>query len=195
MDGTGFVATVKCYGLGLYKALLRPLSLYRDIERGARYSSGLCVLVYGLIYVAASLWLYFNGFTPFFESWIRLPDDLYYLVQSAYILPLILSMWILATGILHGMSRLFHGRGRVEVLFRMTGYSLWAPWYILIVFDCLHSIPEILYNGVLVLCMVLMIAGTAAATRIEEKIGLLASILSTLTAVAVITVMSLTYIL
>lgn len=185
---------IKLFFQGFIKSLFKPFSLYRDIEKGKSYYSWICVLVYCLIYVFASLWLYFNGYEPFVNTWIKIPEDIYYLVQSFYILPVIFFMWILATGIIHIISKLFKGNGRVPVLFKMTGYSLWAPWYILFIFDCIHSIPEIVYNIVLIICIVLVIFNTVVAAWIEEKINIIGAILSTLVAFTSIGVITFTYI-
>jgi len=124
------------------RAFYSPKYLYMEISEGRKSSSWLCVLVYCLIYVIGSLWLYFRGFTPFVKSWIKLSEDVYYLVQAFYLLPLVFLMWILGISVLHVLCRQFGGKGKFEVLLIMTGYSLWAPWYPLIVLDCIHSTPE-----------------------------------------------------
>jgi len=114
-----------------YKDFIRvfysPKSLYREISKGRKCSSWFCVLGYCLIYMMGSLWLYFRGFIPFVKPWIKLPEDVYYLVQAFYLLPLVFLMWILGTGVLHILCKQFGGNGRFEVLLIMTGYSLWAP--------------------------------------------------------------------
>jgi len=94
------------------RAFYSPKTLYAEISKGRSSNSWLCVLVYCLIYVVGSLWLYFKVFTPFVEPWIKLPENIYYLVQAFYILPLVFLMWILGTGVLHFLSRLFNGNGR-----------------------------------------------------------------------------------
>ena len=154
---------------GFARAFYSPKSLYGEMSKGRHYNSWLCVLIYCLAYVLGSLWLYFNGFTPFVPAWIKLPEDIYYLVQSIFIIPLVFLMWILGTGVLHILSRLFGGRGKFDVLFRMTGYALWAPWYPLIIADCIHSTPEWVYNTILGICIIFILTGTTLATKVEEK--------------------------
>ena len=69
--------------------------------------------------MVGSLWLYFKGFTPFVDTWIKLPEEIYYLVQSFYIIPLIFLIWILGAGVLHVVSKFFGGSGRFDVLFML----------------------------------------------------------------------------
>jgi hypothetical protein len=176
------------------RAFYAPRSLYQDISRQQHGRSWLCVLVYCLVYVGGSLWLYFEGFTPFADPWINLPGDRYYLVQAFYILPLVFLMWILGTGVLHLLSSQFGGSGGFDTLFIMTGYSLWAPWYPLIIVDCIHATPEWLYNAVLGVCMILILIATSIAAMVEEKVGLLAAAFSSVIAFASIALILFTYI-
>jgi len=177
-----------------FQAFYTPKSLYMEISKGRQSSSWLCVLFYCLIYVMGSLWLYFKGFTPFVKPWIKLPEDVYYLVQAFYILPLVFLMWILGTGVLHILCRQFGGKGRFEVLLLMTGYSLWAPWYPLIVVDCVHSTPEWLYNTILVVCIFFILIGTTVAVMVEEKINLITGFISSIISLSSIGLILFTYI-
>ena len=177
-----------------FQAFYSPKSLYQEISRGRKSSSWLCVLIYCLIYMLGSLWLYFQGFTPFVKPWINLPEDIYYLVQAFYSLPLVFLMWILGTGVLHVLCGQFGGKGRFEVLLLMTGYSLWAPWYLLIVVDCIHSTPEWLYNIVLLVCIIFILIGTSIAALVEEKINLIVAFISSVTSLSSIELILFTYI-
>ena len=103
-------------------------------------------------------------------------------------------MWILGAGVLHVVSKSFGGSGRFDVLVIMTGYSLWAPWYPLIIVDCIHSTPEWLYNTVLGICIILILAGTTAATMVEEKIKLVGALISSIIAFISIGLILFTYI-
>lgn len=176
------------------RAYTSPTSLYQDIAREKQNRSWLCVLLYSLLYVAGSFWLYFKGYTPFEAPWITLPKDIYYLVQAFYILPLVFLMWILAAGVLRILSNPFGGRGTFDTLFLMTGYSLWAPWYPLFIVDCIHATPEWLYNAVLGFCILLVLIGTTIAVKVEEKTRLMAAIASTVIAVTSIGLILFTYI-
>jgi len=183
----------RCFA-GFLKTFYAPRGLYQAISQGQRYDSWLCVLSYSLFYVGGSLWLYFKGYTPFVTPWLKIPESSYYLVQSVYILPLVFAMWILATGILMGVSRFFGGQARDTVLFRMTGYSLWAPWYLLIIVDCIHATPEWLYNTVLFICMILILRGTALATKIETRTSSFGAVVAALLALVVTGLILFTYI-
>jgi hypothetical protein len=176
------------------RAYYAPKVLYQEISKEHKNRSWLCVLIYCLVYVAGSLWLYFKGFTPFEEPWINLSGDIYYLVQAFYILPLVILMWILGTGVLHLISRQFGGNGQFDTLFIMTGYSLWAPWYLLIIVDCIHSTPVWLYNTVLGICIILVLTGTTLATKIEENVNIIAAIFSSVIAFASMGLILFTYI-
>jgi hypothetical protein len=123
-----------------------------------------------------------------------LPGESYYLIQSFYIIPLTFLMWILGAGVLHVLSWPFGGRGRFKVLFVMTGYSLWAPWYLLIIVDSIHTTPEWLYNTVLVTSMVLIVIGTTLVVRAEEKTAMIPAILASVIAFASIGAILFTYI-
>jgi hypothetical protein len=179
---------------GFIQSFYSPKSLYGKISKGRHYNSWLCVLIYCLVYVLGSLWLYFKGFTPFVGTWIKLSETNYYLIQSFYIIPLVFLMWILCTGVVHVLSKFFGGSGKFDTMFTMTGYSLWAPLYLLIIVDCLHSTPEWLYNIVLGVCMILMLNGTVVATMIEEKISLIGAIISSIIAFTSIGLILFTYI-
>jgi hypothetical protein len=185
---------LKIFLKGFIQAFYSPKTLYKKISKGDKYNSWICVLVYCLVYVAGSLWLYLKDLTPFVETWIKLPEDIYYLVQSIYIIPLIFLMWVLGAGVLHFVSKMFGGNGRFDVLVRITGYSLWAPWYPLMIVDSIHSTPEWLYNLVLGICIILILAGTTVAAMIEEKIKLPGAIISSLIAFISIGAILFTYI-
>ena len=185
---------LKIFIKGFVRAFYSPRSLYEEISKGRYYNSWLCVLIYCLLYVVGSLWLYFKRFTPFMDTWIKLPEEIYYLVQSFYIIPLIFLMWILGAGVLHVVSKSFGGSGRFDVLFIMTGYSLWAPWYPLIIVDCIHSTPEWLYNTVLGICIILILTGTTVASMVEEKIKLVGALISSIIAFVSIGLILFTYI-
>lgn len=176
------------------RAFYSPKRLYFDLARNPKSGSWFCVLIYSLVYVAGSLWLYYYGFTPFVEPWITLTPERYYLVQAFYILPLVYLMWILGTGVLHLLSQLFGGRGRFETVFNMTGYALWAPWYPLIVVDCIHATPDWVYNVVSGGCLVLVLRGTTIAVMIAEQIRWMAAIFSAVVAVSSIGLILFTYI-
>ncbi len=144
--------------------------------------------------LAGTLWLYARGFTPFVAPWLKLPEETYYLIEAFYILPLCFLMWIMGTGVLRILGRIFGGTGRFETLLTMTGYSLWAPWYPLIVVDCLHSTPEWLYNTVLAACIVLLPIETAIAVKVEEKIRWPAAVVCAVVSVGSVGVITFTYI-
>ncbi len=76
----------------------------------------------------------------------------------------------------------------------MTGYSLWAPWYPLIIVDCIHATPALLYNTVLSLCIIYILTGTTMAVQVEEKIRLPGAIVSSVAAFASMGVILFTYI-
>ncbi len=164
------------------RAFYAPNGLYRDIRNGRRTPSWLCVAIYCAIYVIYTLWGYFAGITPPVEPLLKIDIQKYYLVQSFYEAPLIFAMWILAAGTLHVLSRFFGGKGNFDNTLTMTGYALWAPWFILIPFDII-PVPQTLYNIVLTLCMLLVLMGTTISTKVEEEIGRVGSFVSSLIAV------------
>jgi hypothetical protein len=171
-----------------------PGLLYRDLAAGKKSDSWLCVLIYSVIYQAGALWLYCSGFTPFVKPWLKIPEPIYYLMEAFFILPLVFLVWIMAAGVLHVLSRLFRGGGRFETILVMTGWSLWAPWYALIVVDSIHATPEWLYSIVLGSCALLSFYETALVARTEEKIGWPAALAASLVAVTAAGVILFTYI-
>ena len=171
------------------RAFYSPKSLYTDMRDGRPTASWLCVLVYCAIYVVACLWLHFSGYEPFTTPWIALRPDIYYLVEAFYLTPLIFLLWIQGAGTIHVLARLFKGRGRFDTTLRMTGYSLWAPWYPLIIVDSIHATPEWLYYAVLTLCVVLLVVGTTISARIEEGIGWVGALISSTLAILSVGVM------
>jgi hypothetical protein len=185
---------LKKYTIAFVQSILYPRGLYTRISLGEKHHSWIIVLIYCLIYLVGSLWLYFNGFTPFIKPWIIIPPELYYFIQAFYIIPLIFLMWILGTGVVHVISKFFGGSGRFHTLLTITGYSLWAPWYPLIVVDSIRSIPEWLYNAVLFACILLVIASTSKAAIVEEKVKPIGAIISSIIALFSIGVILFTYI-
>lgn len=171
-----------------------PRMLYRDIAQGHRSRSWVYVLLYCLIYVVGSLWLYAEGYSPFVSPWLVIPQGSYYLVQAFYIVPLVFLMWILATGVISVLARFAGGRGAFHRLLEMSGFSLWAPWYPLIIVDVIHATPEWLYNVVLALCMLLILRGTTVAVMEEERVGLFPAFGATAAAFVSIGLILFTYI-
>jgi hypothetical protein len=184
----------KFFLLDFFQAFYSPQSLYQKISNGQKSSSWICVLIYCIIYIIGSLWLHFNDFKPFTDTWIKLPEEKYYLIQSLYIAPLVYLMWITGTGVIHVVCQFCGGKGRFEILFKMTGYSLWAPWYLLIIVDCIHSTPEWLYNIILCICIIGVLWGTTVATMIEEKVNLFKALFSSLLAFILTGIILFTYI-
>lgn len=119
---------------------------------------------------------------------------MYYLAESVYLTPLIFLVWVLGAGIIHVVSKLFGGRRRYDTILNMTVYSLWALWYPLIIVDSIHRTPEWLYNTVLAICIVLILAGTTIATKTEEKISVFGSIVTSAVALGSIAGITFTYI-
>jgi len=185
---------LKKYTIAFVQSILYPRILYTRISLGEKHHSWIIVLIYCLIYVVGSFWLHYNGFTPFVEPWIIIPTELYYFIQAFYIIPLIFLMWILGTGVVHVICKFFGGSGSFHTLLTMTGYSLWAPWYPLIVVDCIHSTPEWLYNAVLVACILLVVASTSMAAFVEEKVKPTGAMVSSIIALFSIGVILFTYI-
>lgn len=69
------------------------------------------------------------------------------------------------------MSNLNFKTSSSAVLFYMTGYSTWVPWYPLIIVDCIHATPEWLYNLVLLFCIILILVNTSVAVKVEKKLN------------------------
>jgi hypothetical protein len=171
-----------------------PRALYREISAGRPSPSWVAVLAYCLLYVGGALWLYFNGFEPFNPPWLVLDPQRYYLVEAFYILPVIFLVWILGAGLIRVLGRLAGGQGRFEVLLRMTGYALWAPWYALFIVDVIHATPEWLYMTVLVACMAWILVGLTVAVAVEERIGPFRAALIALVTVGAVGIVTYTYI-
>jgi hypothetical protein len=174
-------------------AFHRPAALYASIHQGRHSPSWCCVLTYGLLYVAACFGLYFAGRQPVVAPWIVLDPRHYYLVQAFYALPLTLLLWIQAAGTIHVLSRFFGGKGSFDRILTMTGYSLWAPWFILIPFDA-FPVPEPVYDLVLAVCMTWMVAGTVIAAKIEQEVRWPGAVISSVAAIASVAVLMYTFI-
>ena len=168
------------------RAFYAPRSLYADMHAGRATPSWACVLVYCLIYVIACFWLYFSGHEPFTEPWIMLDKQTYYFAEAFYLTPLIFQVWIMGAGTIHVLSRLLGGTGNFDTSLKMTGYSFWAPLYLVIIVDSIHATPEWLYNLVIIIAMILVISGTSIAVKIEHSMGWFRSV-----PVAVVTIAAL----
>lgn len=188
------IRTVKMGLSDFARAFYAPRALYTDLRAGRPSPSWLCVLVYCLIYMVMTVWLHLHQFEPFTPPWIILDPQVYYLVETFYLTPLVFLMWILGAGTIQTLGRLFGGQGSFEGTLRMTGYSLWAPWYPLIIMDIVQSAPEWIYNIVLGSCMGLVLVGTTIAVRAEQRIGLPAALVTALLAVGSVAVILFTYI-
>lgn len=176
------------------RAFYAPRALYTELRAGRRSPSWVCVLVYCLIYMAGTLWLHLHGFEPFTAPWLVLDPKVYYLVETFYLTPVVFLAWILGAGIIQVLGRLFGGQGSFEGTLHMTGYSLWAPWYPLIIMDIIQTAPEWIYNTVLAACMVLIVVGTTIAVRIEQRISVPAALATAIVTFGSVGVMLFTYI-
>lgn len=176
------------------RAFYAPRALYTEMRAGWRSPSWLCVLLYCLIYVVGTVWLYTHGFEPFTAPWIALDPKVYYLVETFYLTPLVFAVWVLGAGMIQVLSLPFGGQGRFETNLRMTGYSLWAPWYPLIVLDIIQTTPDWLYNAVVAACMTFILVGTTIAVRVEQKISVSASVFVALLTVGAVGLILYTYI-
>jgi hypothetical protein len=177
----------------ILRSIFAPRRLYTEIHLGLRSPSWLFVALYCAIYMAYTIYGAFAGLTPPVEPLLKIELDSYYLVQSYYEAPLVFAMWILAAGIIHVLARFFEGKGDFDRTLRMTGYSLWVPWMILLPFDILPT-SDLVYNLVLGICMLLMLAGTTIATEIEEGIEWGYAFLCSLVAILAISVLLFTMI-
>ena len=167
------------------RAFYSPKTLYTDVHNGHRTPSWLCVAIYCAIYVAYTFWGAFHGITPPLEPLLKIDIQKYYLVQSFYEAPLVFAMWILAAGTIHTLSKPFGGKGNFDATLTMTGYSLWAPWFLLIPFDVI-PVPELVYNLILTICILLIFIGTAVLTKVEEGIGWIGAFISSMIAIIAI---------
>jgi len=175
------------------RAFYSPKMLYTDIHNGRRTPSWLCVAIYCVIYVIYTFWGYFNGITPPVEPLLRIDIQKYYLVQSFYEAPLVFAMWILAAGAIHVLGKSFGGKGNFDTTLTMTGYALWAPWFVLIPFD-IFPVSATVYNIILTICILLVIMGTTVSTKVEEGIGWIGAFISSTIAISAISLLLFTLI-
>jgi hypothetical protein len=171
-----------------------PKSLYRDIHEGRPSPSWILVSFYSLIYVAGIIILYSTGKQPLVEPWLKLDPKIYYLVEAFYAAPLTFLMWILAAGTIHTIDRLCGAEGSFDNILRMTGYSVWLPWCLLIPIDFLNSISETLYNIILGGLIIFTIGETALAARTEYKNSWFTACLASIIAVTSIGILLYTFI-
>lgn len=176
------------------RAFYAPRALYRDIAEGRKSPSWAFVLVYCLYYVGGVIWLYANHFEPFATQWLRLDPKTYYLVEAFFILPVVFAAWILGAAVIRTLSMLVRGQGRFEVLLRMTGYSLWAPFFLLAIVDSIHATPEWLYTTVLSICAILVPVGTTIAVKVEEKVHIVLAAVIALVGIGATGIVTYTYI-
>jgi hypothetical protein len=175
------------------RAFYSPRTLYTDIHNGRRTPSWLCVAIYCAIYVIYTFWGAFNGITPPVEPLLKIDIQKYYFVQSFYEAPLVFAMWLLAAGVIHVLSKSFGGRGNFDTTVTMTGYSLWAPWFVLIPFDIVAGSGTI-YSVALTVCILLVLVGTTVSTKVEEGIGWAGAFISSAIAIVAISLLLFTLI-
>ena len=176
------------------RAFYAQRSLYADIRAGRQTPSWACVLIYCLIYVIACFWLYFSGQEPFAEPWITLDKDLYYFAEAFYVTPLIFLVWIMGAGTIYVLCKLFGGTGSFDTSLKMTGYSFWAPLYLIIIVDSIHATPDWLYNAVIAVAMVLVISGTSIAVKVGQGMGWFKSVPIALATIAALGAVLFTFI-
>jgi hypothetical protein len=186
--------TLRAFLLDFARSFTAPVRLYADIRDGRRSPSWLCVLIYCAAYVGGAIWLHLNGFTPFSQPWITLDPRIYYLTEAVYLTPLIFLIWILGAGTAHVLATLVDGEGSFDITLRMTGYSLWAPWYPLIIVDSIHSTPDWLYNTILAVSVAWLLAGTTIALRLGQRLSWPRAVVVSLAAIIVIAGFTLTFI-
>ncbi len=166
----------------LARSFHAPKALYVDIHGGHRTPSWLCVALYCAIYVAYTSWAAFHGVTPPEQPLLKIELQRYYLVQSFYEAPLVFALWILASGLIQLLSKPFGGRGTFDATLVMTGYAIWAPWFLLIPLDIFRS-SGLIYNLVLTVLILWTWLGTSISIRVEQGIGWLGALVSSLIAI------------
>jgi hypothetical protein len=112
-------------------------ALARAARRASPRDGLLPVLVLGALYAGFSLLLHLGGHAPS-VTLVPILRERYYLWQSAFIVPLFVALWLIYSGVAHGLSRLAGGRGAGGSTLAVIGLGYAVPLALLFV------VPDVL---------------------------------------------------
>jgi hypothetical protein len=107
-------------------------ALARAALRASPRDGLLPVLVLGALYAGFSLLLHLDGHAPS-VTLVPIPRERYYLWQSAFIAPLFVALWLIYSGVAHGLCRLAGGRGAQGSTLAVIGLGYAVPLALLFV--------------------------------------------------------------
>jgi hypothetical protein len=106
----------------------------------ARLRHGLlAVLVVGVGYAATVEGIALSGGTPS-RPWLAIPVVDYFRWEALFIAPVTLLCWILATGVMHLLSKLFHGAGTFEDTLALLGFAVALPTLVSLLPDAVRAV-------------------------------------------------------
>ncbi len=160
------------------------------------------VIIFGFLYTAICLILYFNHIEPIIPPLINFELSKYYLYEAIYCLPLGFLFWIIVAGFIQFLARYFGEEGTFEETLQVIGIGLYVPLYIMAFIDLLLAvsiIPEnlfepnsILGNPYTIIPTIWSIITTIIASKEVQNLSWLKSIFITI--IALLPVASLSFV-
>lgn len=110
--------------------LLRPQRTFNAITGSQSHLSKgfFAVLIMATVYTCVYIFLIFGGGQPF-KPWLDIPLDKYYRYNVFFCGPSMFLGWILASGVVHSLSRLITVTGTFEQIMTLFGFGIGiASW-------------------------------------------------------------------
>jgi len=93
------------------------------------------VLILAVLYeVAIALWA-FGDATPTLPAFLKIPDERYYVYELTFIMPMILTAWLLSGGIAHLASKALGGNGSYDAILGGFGIATLVSTYFTLIPD------------------------------------------------------------
>jgi hypothetical protein len=132
-QSTKWASPFWAYGVRLVR---HPRRAWAELlEEPARLRYGfMAVLLVGVGYAATVGCIALSDGTPS-TPWLAIPRDQYFWWEALFIAPVTLLCWVLAAGVVHLLSRRFHGGGTFEDTLALLGFAIALPTLISLVPD------------------------------------------------------------
>lgn len=167
--------------------IIHPTRTFENIVTdGSLVYSTVVMVLFGLLYSLLALLIYLRGQTPSLPILIAVTPEKFYLVESIYLTPFTLQLWLLFSALCH----LFAGRkrGNFDATLAVMGFSngipnivmFWIPDFVsFVVFGKILALPVAIYGSLWLIWLVWL---SGIGLKVTHKIPLWKGVLVALIA-------------
>lgn len=106
----------------------------------ARLRHGFVVVLFvGMGYALTVTGIVMSNGTPS-TPWLAIPPSDYFKWEALFVAPVAALCWILAGGVMHLLSKLFHGRGTFEDTLALLGFAVALPTLVSLIPDAVRAV-------------------------------------------------------